>query len=258
MAIILLVADRMSIPRGGGRMEHDARHWRSLAISFEGKLCTCGFCFHRRLLKGTGADLPSEAIEAQTVWRQRLWIGCPGSSVAQQASVWEGQDARLDRMIGDALANVLMSADDGLRLLRSNPAPGDRGWREAMQGAALRTGDPVVIRSVWAESIRRRHSDPVRTNWCSACGQSIHGVCSGAEWLVWVPVARCTAGRGAKIHGPSDRPNDDRGGADARRRSSGVGEACVPLDRSPTGRGLLRCEQKMLLSDGWPAQCRRR
>ena len=209
--------------------------------------------------KGTGADLPSEAIEAQTRLETALVDRVPGivGPLAQQASVWEGQDSRLDRMIGDALANVLMSADDGLRLLRSNPAPGDRGWREAMRSAALRTGDPVVIRSVWAElgdppapfdnPVLGQVVQRMRANPSMGSAAALNGL-FGCQLLDAQPAV----GRKSMDH-PIDQTMIEVAltlGAD----QVALGRPAYRSDPDPqTGRGLLRCEQKMLLSDGWPA-----
>jgi len=73
------------------------------------------------------------------------------AAAAQAASAWEGKDAALDRHLGDALANVLMRPDEGMKLLRANPVPGDAAWTQAMLDAAMRSGQPATIDAVWAE-----------------------------------------------------------------------------------------------------------
>jgi hypothetical protein len=63
------------------------------------------------------------------------------SREARAADVLRGQDAELDRLLGEALANVLMRPLDGLVLLEARPAPDDEHWRVALQDALLRAGD---------------------------------------------------------------------------------------------------------------------
>jgi hypothetical protein len=70
---------------------------------------------------------------------------------ARHAARWQGQDPELDRMLGDALANVLMKSDKGLDLLRANPDNEGAQWREAVLSAAVRSGDPAVLRAVQEE-----------------------------------------------------------------------------------------------------------
>jgi len=70
---------------------------------------------------------------------------------ARAAATWEGADPGLDRLLGNALANVLMKPEQGLPLLRAHPAPGDPDWVRATLDAAMRTGNPATITAVWAE-----------------------------------------------------------------------------------------------------------
>ncbi len=208
--------------------------------------------------QGTGADLPSEAVAARTRLEAALVERVPEvvGPLAQQAAVWEGQDAHLDRMIGDALANVLMSANDGLQLLRTNPAMGDRGWREAMQSAALRTGDPAVIRSVWAELgappapfnnpvlgqvVQRMRADPAMGST-----EALEGL-FGCQLLDAQP----SVGRKSMDH-----PIDATMVVVAQSLGAeqvALGRPAYRSDPDPqSGRGLLQCEQKMFLAGGWP------
>jgi hypothetical protein len=71
------------------------------------------------------------------------------SQTAKEVSVWEGQDPELDRLLGDALANVLMHPADGLSLLQNNPSPEDPNWVTAYLGASMRTGDPLAMATAW-------------------------------------------------------------------------------------------------------------
>lgn len=72
------------------------------------------------------------------------------SSAARAAGAFRGEDPALDRMLGDALANVLMHPDQGLALLKTNPAPDDPAWRAALRGAAVRLGDQAEMDAAWA------------------------------------------------------------------------------------------------------------
>ena len=64
----------------------------------------------------------------------------------QAAMPWKGKDAELDRLLGDALANVLMQPNEGLILLQENPAPENASWQWATSAAILRTGDLEAMR----------------------------------------------------------------------------------------------------------------
>ena len=72
------------------------------------------------------------------------------SAAARAADAYRGQDPALDRALGDALANVLMRPEQGLALLKANPAPDDPGWRAALRGAATRSGDQAEMDAAWA------------------------------------------------------------------------------------------------------------
>ena len=74
------------------------------------------------------------------------------SRAARQAGAWRGKDPALDRLLGDALANVLMRPEDGLPLLEANAAPDDASWRKALRGAALRSGDRARMARAWEQT----------------------------------------------------------------------------------------------------------
>lgn len=74
------------------------------------------------------------------------------SGAARAAAAWQGQDPALDRMLGDALANVLMKPEEGWPLLLANPAPEDPSWGRALRGAALRSGDSARVVEAWRRS----------------------------------------------------------------------------------------------------------
>ena len=63
------------------------------------------------------------------------------SAAARAAAAWQGEDAALDRLLGDALANVLMRPEEGVPLLDAHQLPEDPAWRTAWTGAMLRQGD---------------------------------------------------------------------------------------------------------------------
>jgi hypothetical protein len=176
--------------------------------------------------------------------------------LAEKASEWEGKDGDLDRLLGDALANVLMHPQDGLRILQSRPAPEDPAWVEAIKAASLRVGDPVVMKATWAELggrvppfdnpvvpqvVQRLLSDPTM-----ASAGAVAGIDGCALLDLQPPVGR--------------KALDHR--ADPRLLEVGVlmgadqvvvGRPLFRSDPDPqTGRGRLQCVRKVLLEDGWP------
>lgn len=101
------------------------------------------------LLACTGATAPApapwEGLAAALQTRDPAQV----SAAARPLDPLRGQDPQVDRLLGDALANVLMRPSDGWELLRANPAPEDPAWRAAMAGAALRLGDPALLDEAW-------------------------------------------------------------------------------------------------------------
>lgn len=101
-----------------------------------------------------GSGLPEEGRQARESLREALVVReVPGVTRAVRvAERWEGRDPDLDRLLGDAVANVLMRPDEGLRLLRAHPAPEQESWREAVGGAAIRIGGPEALSAAIAEA----------------------------------------------------------------------------------------------------------
>jgi hypothetical protein len=97
------------------------------------------------------SELPPEGVLARDKMARSLQTRDPTdvSLSAKEASVWEGKDPALDRLLGDALANVLMHPDDGLRLLEANPSPTDPEWVTAHLAAAMRSGKPESMNAAW-------------------------------------------------------------------------------------------------------------
>lgn len=73
------------------------------------------------------------------------------ADAARAASAWKGEDAALDTMLGDAVANVLMRPEDGLAMLEAAPSPGQPGWTAAVGAAALRAGQVQRVQEIVAE-----------------------------------------------------------------------------------------------------------
>ena len=96
-------------------------------------------------------SLPPEGVTARDQLAQVLTSRDPKQveRAAEAAGQWEGQDAALDRLLGDALANVLMHADAGLKLLESRPMIGDPNWERAVLLATARTGDTQAMKTTW-------------------------------------------------------------------------------------------------------------
>ena len=104
----------------------------------------------------TPKGLPQEGIEARDLLAQALETKNPNrvEQAAEIASQWQGQDAKIDRLLGDALANVLMHVDTGLKLLNSRPDPQDPNWQRAVLLATARTGNTSLMKSAWEQSGR--------------------------------------------------------------------------------------------------------
>jgi len=100
--------------------------------------------------------LPQEGIAARDELAQALTTRDPArvEQAAEKAGSWEGKDAQLDRLLGDALANVLMNPEAGLPLLKSRPLPGDPDWTIAMLLGTARTGDIHAMKDVWNQMNR--------------------------------------------------------------------------------------------------------
>ena len=94
--------------------------------------------------------LPQDAVRARTALRQAIASGDADAvgDAARVADRWRGRDAELDRLLGHALANVLMRPDPGLELLESAPASDDPEWVRQVASAALRKGDFATLQRV--------------------------------------------------------------------------------------------------------------
>ena len=97
------------------------------------------------------SGLSSEASAARDRLAQALG---PRDLVAVQTAVeqaveWEGQDPELDRLLGDALANVLMHVEDGRARLENNPDRDSDAWNNAFLLATARTGDVNLMTETW-------------------------------------------------------------------------------------------------------------
>jgi hypothetical protein len=97
--------------------------------------------------------LAPEGVTARTALAQALG---PRDPLTVQAAVehavqWEGQDPALDRLLGDALANVLMHVEDGRSRLAQNPDPDSPSWTNAFLLATARTGDVDRMTQAWTE-----------------------------------------------------------------------------------------------------------
>lgn len=94
--------------------------------------------------------LPQDAVRARTALRQAIATGDVDQvgDAARVADRWRGRDAELDRLIGHALANVLMRPNEGLPILESAPATDDPVWVGQVAAAALRAGDYATLERV--------------------------------------------------------------------------------------------------------------
>ena len=207
---------------------------------------------------GSGAELAPKGVEARDSLAAALVDREPSQvgPIAERASAWEGQDPQLDRLLGDALANVLMNADDGLQLLRKHPEVGNSLWEEATRSAALRTGNVEAIREVWGELgeapipfdnpvlsqiVQRMRADPKQGS-----AKAIEGL-FGCQLLDAQPAV----GRKSMDHPIGPEIVDVAVALGVEQVT--VGRPVYRSDPDPqSGRGDLHCQRKILLSDGWP------
>ena len=203
-------------------------------------------------------DLPADGALARDKMAQSLQSRDPAevSRHAREAARWEGQDPALDRLLGDALANVLMHPEDGLRLLQANPLPGDPDWEKAHLAATMRSGNAAAMESAFTatgrpslnfnhtvvqQMVRRMLSDPQ----------------IGPEVMIEA-IADCTLidaqpNVGRKVLDQPARP-------DLLMVAPMVGAIRTVLARPvfrgdpepSSSRGPLFCNQKVLIADGWP------
>lgn len=178
------------------------------------------------------------------------------TGAARAAAKWEGKDPALDRLMGDALANVLMKPEEGLKLLQAWPDPEDEAWRRATLDAAARTGTPDTIAAVWAQLgrapiasqhavvqqfVQRARKDPklghaVLEDVVGRCvlldsqphvGREVMDLPASAEL---VPAARALGAHGVAL-----------------------GRAVRRTDPDPSsGAGPWRCARRMLIETSWP------
>ena len=203
-------------------------------------------------------QLSVEAIGARAALAQALESRIPMEvqATAEAAATWEGQDPALDRLLGDALANVLMHPADGLRLLQANPSEGDKAWTQALLLASLRSGDVQSMKAAWTRAkrpmpafdnpitlalVQRAHADP------QISLDQIEAGINGCAFLDNQP----PIGRKALDYPASSALLTVAGwlGADA----TVIGRPKAAADVDPQqGRGPLQCDRKVLV-DGWPS-----
>ena len=203
-------------------------------------------------------NLPPEALAAKQKLVAELRTRDPQkvSVAAEAAARWEGQDGQLDRLIGDALANVLMNSADGLQLLNANPAPDDPEWKQAVLAAASRTGDGDKMAVAWKQMglealpfdhpvagqvSRRMRGDP-------ALGSDLMEETLRACMLLDMqpPVGR--------------QPLDHPVSASLVNVGPALGATQVTVGRPifrtdpdrQSGRGPFQCSKKVWLEGGWP------
>jgi hypothetical protein len=203
-------------------------------------------------------QLPEVAVSARRTLAVELQTRVPKkvSRAAEHAAQWEGLDSDLDRLLGDALANVLMNPADGIQLLASNPAPADAQWVSAYLAAASRTGDSDQMKKAWLAVGRPAldFSHPVT-------GQVRHQMLAdpsvGADQMEAALLAcalldaQPPVGRKDLDHPVSKVLVDVAEALGATQVA--VARPIFRTDPDPqTGRGPLQCRKKIWLKDGWP------
>ncbi len=99
------------------------------------------------------SGLDPDAVAAREALAQALGTRDPAAvqAAVEKAVAWEGQDPALDRLLGDALANVLMHVEDGRARLRKNPDRDSDTWTNAFLLATARTGNVDLMAETWTE-----------------------------------------------------------------------------------------------------------
>jgi len=215
------------------------------------------------LLLACSADDPPTLSEVAVSARRTLAVELQErnpekvSRAAKHASQWEGQDAELDRLLGDALANVLMNPLDGIQLLAANPAPSDPQWVSAYLSAASRTGDPDQMTTAWTAVAR-----PVFDFSHPVVGQVRHQLLANPAVGVERMEAALLACELMDAQPPVGRKAVDHPVSDSVLAvAEAVGATQVVLarpifrtDADPqSGRGPLQCRKKIWLDAGWPS-----
>ena len=207
---------------------------------------------------GASPDLGVEGRAARDALKVALVERDVGlvADAARSAGPWEGKDVSLDRLLGDALANVLMRPEEGLSLLDAHSALGDTDWERSVLDAVFRTGDIERIAAsrsrlgrpaiplehpVVQQMVLRARSDPAVGH--SALEQAVAD-CSLLDGQPQI-------GRQViDLPGPSQLPS----AATALGATHFViGRPAWRSDPDPvTGRGPVQCATGAVISGGWP------
>lgn len=203
---------------------------------------------------------PSPQAQATAALEAALTTRDPDtvSEAARAAGEWEGQDPHLDKLLGDALANVLMRPGAGLELLKTRRDPADPMWVAAVAGAAARIGETNVVQAVSDDAGLGLPPVPADAlAWLRT--QALSDPAIGQDTLEWV-AHTCALLDAQPLRGRRtvDQPATDKLpallpvlGADLVV----LGRSTAPADPPPeTGRGRLPCRTGRAYVDStvWP------
>lgn len=176
-------------------------------------------------------------------------------TAVERAVQWEGQDPVLDRLLGDALANVLMHVEDGRARLQANPARDSDAWISAFLLATARTGDADRMTKTWADLGRTAppFSNPVTSSMVQRLKRDPSMPIEAFEKPIYdceLMDAQPAVGRAAL---------DSAVSSDLLKVAPWVGADAVVIGRPRSksdpdpdqARGLIQCARKVLL-DSWP------
>ena len=201
--------------------------------------------------------LSPEAVTARDGLAQALDSREPSAvqAAVEDAVQWEGQDPGLDRLLGDALANVLMHVDDGRARLEKNPAPDNDAWVDAFLLATARTGDADLMTATWADLGRPAppFSNPVTSSMVQRLKRDPSMVLEAFEKPIFdcgLMDAQPPVGRSAL---------DSAVSPDLLKVAPWVGADSVVIGRPRSksdpdpdqARGPIQCARKVLL-EAWP------
>jgi len=216
--------------------------------SFAALLCACG-----------GKDSEMHAARSALADAMSTRDPVKVSQAARQAGAFEGQDATLDRLLGDALANVLMRPNEGLVLLENHPARSikDDAWVTAIGSAAMRTGELAVLTTMLARAgTPIFDASPELLSWTATRALrdpqlNIHSLRELAADCQLFDAHPSRGRRTVDQPAPLDFPQVlQRMGADRVV----LGRAETPTDPAPqSGRGLQPCQTGRLFAEtAWP------
>lgn len=232
--------------RRRGRAPSEGQRWAWLVLALGG----CGAPGPAPELVAARATLAALMVDRSAVDVSAV------SEAATAAARWKGEDADLDLLLGDALANVLMRPSDGLALLNARPQPDSLAWQRAVGGGALRTRTGIAVAAAEAlDALGPVDEDAPWVGWMAS--RALRDPALG-----WLDLEAVDAACGLLDQQPQRgrRPVDlplASGLLDTARAEGArlvvLGRAHATTDPEPdSGKGLVPCRSGRLLGETLP------